>query len=70
MPMTEQTPESRTESTIGAANAEVALPIREVDPRLAAVELTERVSEIRKLIAGLEEAKAVSQNVLNLEVSI
>ena len=46
------------------------LPFRQVDAKTAAEELRKRNAETKKLIAGIERASVVSQEVLDLEVSI
>lgn len=47
-----------------------SLPLRELDLRVAAVELAQAVEETERLIAGLDEARLVRRKVLDLEISI
>lgn len=46
------------------------VPIRNIEPDAAAAELRLRAEETERSIARLEEATAVTQEVLELEVSI
>jgi len=49
---------------------ESPLPIRELDLKVAAAELALGVEETQRLVAGLDEARSVKQEVLDLEISI
>lgn len=46
------------------------LPVRTFDVAAAAAELRLRIEEINRSVAGLDEAKVVRQEILDLEVSI
>jgi hypothetical protein len=64
--MTTDTPNRKT--TI--SKQQVDLKIRQPDMKSAAAELTRRIDDVKKSIAGIEQAKAVSQELLRKEVSI
>jgi hypothetical protein len=56
----------------GAANelGEVALPLREVDPKKVAIELTKQIKELKDSLAKIEESKTVRRETLDSEVSL
>ena len=49
---------------------EAKLPIRQLDPATASAELQLRLEEVKTIVARLEEAKVVSQETMQREVSI
>ncbi len=55
-------------ATTGRQQAD--LKIRQPDLKTAAAELTRRIEDVKKSIAGIEQAKAVSEELLRTEVSI
>jgi hypothetical protein len=65
---------SKTKGLPSAPQVTVAkqadLGIRKPDLKSAAAELTRRMDDIKKSIAGIEKAKTVSQGLLRKEVSI
>lgn len=70
--MTSDAPEIRGPSPEPAPVAvkQIALKMQQPDLRSAAAELARRIDEIKKSIATVEEAKVVTQKLLQKEVSI
>ena len=49
---------------------EVALPLREVDPKKVAIELTKQIKALKESLAKIEESKTVRRETLDSEVSL
>lgn len=52
------------------AQKQADVSIQQPDLKGAAAELGRRVEDIKRLVAGIQEAKTVSQKLLRMEVSI
>jgi len=49
---------------------EVALPLREVDPKAVAAQLKKQIKALKESLAKIEETKAVRRETLDSEVSL
>lgn len=63
-------PEQSKAEAQAIVGAQAELLIKQPDLKVAAAELRNRLDELKKSLAGIEQAKVVRQHLLDREVSI
>ena len=66
--MTPSTPQQPSDSP--NPSEEVPLKLRQLNPKDFAAELNQRVGEVEEAVARIEAAKVISQDILDMEISI